>query len=936
MKRSGEAAPSVTGCSRWLLAACVLLLGLNADDADAFCPNNGHKCGFGGVGTTHKDMTEDTIEKLDEEYFGTDRLTKSMKNAIEEVWKANAEVDHNQVDGFWHFDGESFVTGKRRVSGLMAGVIRSLQAEDAAGARQQLGQALHTIQDFYSHTNFIESGNRGAYRAIWSGDVPFGVLAAPQDVTCEPCELVHDPISGTDSLDCSTNIVTSKLTSGYYGGENEVAPHNQKCRHGGLFDNGPGPDGGINKDVIFATFAPHNHLHFPAAGSARQATEQFIRDIRSQITDRQLKLLLGVGPTLAFSIDTTGSMGSVISQVRSQVTQIVNSRIDTPQEPLRYVLSPFNDPGIGPLTITDDPDTFKRAINALSAGGGGDCPELAMQGQLAALYGADKGVDLFTFTDADAKDAARAGAVSSLAAAKEAKIYPILNSACRYGTSSASNEPLALSSHAGVSPSAWGPLVDPAYRRIANDSGGQLFLLATSEIGRVTQLVDVAARANAVDLLSIADRLDGSRRDIALAIDPTLERVTFSLSGFSGLSVQRPDGSPVAVGDPGVSEIALSTGRILQIQAPTPGSWQVSVQGNGAYSLSVLGDSVVALDRFDFVEEAGRPGHQGYFDLEGFPVVGQQTVVTAELSGDVANATFELRDKAGATLQELDMQRESEGDPDEFFGELTLPGSPFLVYASGTLGSGESFQRVLPTQIQPQTVRVFAPEAELLVPGQVTRYTFEVANYGPEGDFRFTVDDSHRFAQAPSPSQFRLANGASASVTVDLRVPASVDEELTNTLTVTAESTVDSGIRNYAVLRSRVALAALDCSQAVATPTKIWPANHRFQPVSISGVTSSDGGEVALTVDAVMQSEPTHGAGSGATCPDARGIGTSIAEVRAERAGDNRGRVYSILFTASNALGSSCSARVDVCVPHDAETGSCEAPAAAHDSTVCD
>ncbi|MBD8525626.1 hypothetical protein [Pseudomarimonas arenosa] len=114
----------------------------------------------------------------------------------------------------------------------------------------------------------------------------------------------------------------------------------------------------------------------------------------------------------------------------------------------------------------------------------------------------------------------------------------------------------------------------------------------------------------------------------------------------------------------------------------------------------------------------------------------------------------------------------------------------------------------------------------------------------------------------------------------------------------------------------------------------IWPPNHSFVPVTISDLSSSDGGAVDVIIDAITQNEPTGASGSGATCPDARGVGSAVAEVRAERAGNRNGRVYSVLFTASNSVGSECSARVDVCVPHQ-RGGSCEPPAAAHDSTTC-
>ena len=218
------------------------------------------------------------------------------------------------------------------------------------------------------------------------------------------------------------------------------------------------------------------------------------------------------------SIDTTGSMGGIIAQVRAQAIQIVDSRIDTDQEPLKYVLAPFNDPSVGPLTVTEDADTFKAAISALFADGGDDCPELSMTGALQALGAVDKGADLFTFTDADAKDAGLAGNVSSLAQSKDAKIYPLLFGSCGgFGFAAAiAADPLPF---------------DPAYARIANDTGGQYFFLDFFEAGEITRVADAVVRANAVDILSVADALEGTPKSYTVPVDSTLSRVTFSLSG---------------------------------------------------------------------------------------------------------------------------------------------------------------------------------------------------------------------------------------------------------------------------------------------------------------------------------------------------------------------------------------------------------------------
>ena len=55
--------------------------------------------------------------------------------------------------------------------------------------------------------------------------------------------------------------------------------------------------------------------------------------------------------------------------------------------------------------------------------------------------------------------------------------------------------------------------------------------------------------------------------------------------------------------------------------------------------------------------------------------------------------------------------------------------------------------------------------------------------------------------------------------------------------------------------------------------------------------------------------------GDGNTEPDGTGVGTDLAEVRAERDGAGNGRFYHIFFTADDGHGGSCADEVLVAVP---------------------
>jgi hypothetical protein len=125
-----------------------------------------------------------------------------------------------------------------------------------------------------------------------------------------------------------------------------------------------------------------------------------------------------------------------------------------------------------------------------------------------------------------------------------------------------------------------------------------------------------------------------------------------------------------------------------------------------------------------------------------------------------------------------------------------------------------------------------------------------------------------------------------------------------------------------------------DCGNAIPGLQVLWPPDSQMMAVTVSGVTDPEGTPVVINIDSVAQDEAVAAKGSGATCPDAQGIGTDTALLRAERSGNVDGRVYHVLFTASDAGGKQCSGMVAVCVPHS-KAGECVDGGPVHDSTVC-
>ncbi len=109
---------------------------------------------------------------------------------------------------------------------------------------------------------------------------------------------------------------------------------------------------------------------------------------------------------------------------------------------------------------------------------------------------------------------------------------------------------------------------------------------------------------------------------------------------------------------------------------------------------------------------------------------------------------------------------------------------------------------------------------------------------------------------------------------------------------------------------------APDCSGVSPGASRLWPPDHKLEPVSLGGAVDPDGDPVTLAVTLVTQDEPVDGVDDGATAPDAQlGPASDQVLVRAERNGAGDGRVYRVAFTATDTGGASCHGVVTVGVP---------------------
>lgn len=109
---------------------------------------------------------------------------------------------------------------------------------------------------------------------------------------------------------------------------------------------------------------------------------------------------------------------------------------------------------------------------------------------------------------------------------------------------------------------------------------------------------------------------------------------------------------------------------------------------------------------------------------------------------------------------------------------------------------------------------------------------------------------------------------------------------------------------------------------ATVSPGILWPPNHQMVDVVIQATAADNSGSVTLTAS-VASSESPDTDGDGNTIPDYTTpvinslTGEITLQLRSERKGQGTGRKYTITVTATDDVGNSSDATVEIVAPHD-------------------
>ncbi|XP_027023495.2 von Willebrand factor A domain-containing protein 7-like [Tachysurus fulvidraco] len=727
------------------------------------------------------------------EVCSSSNLAKQFQRNIDKINKHNARIDfRHPFTGSYHFDDEEFFSGRNLITEGVSVVKYSVKQQRYETARETLGKILHTLQDFYSHSNWVELGNREPFSNLIKPDTPISNIADSD--TCRKCT----------SSTCTANILEEviekqKLTSGYFG----LFKPKGKCSHGGLFDPSSWFEGGISKDTDSSS---HGYLHDVAASVATAATRELLEDIRAAIGDSEFLRLMGFSQTsvLCFVIDTTGSMSDDIDKVRRVTSSIIESKTRTAAQPSEYILVPFNDPDYGPLTRTTDPDLFKKQLNALTASGGGDAPEMCLSGLRLALTGSPPQTEIFVFTDADAKDTYLTSTVKALIEKTKSVVTFMLTNGFafrRHRRSITSTQP------------------NQVYHDLAQASGGQAIEVTKGTLDQATSIIADISSSTLVTLFQ-AVRNPTKPEIFSVFVDSSVHNLTIYITGNSPVyTIVSPSGfsqnSTVLNGTLGRIRKVGNFHTVQPNIADQTGLWLFNISSTQPYTIKVVGQSAVDF-MFDFVE-LSQGLHPSYSVLNSRPANNNVSLLVSMVGGDIVRPTEVFLVEASNSIFNTFGSLEEVASGQYLVTFNSIPAGAFTLRVVGqnsfSRSSDNIFQRQSPTQIQTSTVTITTQEVGTMEPGKIFTLPYTVATNSSGGSFNIRVSNDRNFKTQFNTS-ITLKSGVSVNDTVTLTVPGNTPSGTDVTVTIEAEA-VDGSDSNYAVLRIAVIAPITDFTPPV-------------------------------------------------------------------------------------------------------------------------
>ncbi|PFX21152.1 von Willebrand factor A domain-containing protein 7 [Stylophora pistillata] len=469
----------------------------------------------------------------------------------------------------------------------------------------------------------------------------------------------------------------------------------------------------------------------------------FLQDLRKQIGALTFDSFMAVqgDVSLMFAIDDTGSMREEIQAAKNIAIDIINYPRNASVK--SYILSPFNDPYPVKSAVIKKNESnageFVKAINALTAYGGGDCPEYTFTGMLEALYHQPEwGSPMYVFTDAGPKDASEENIEELRYLAGSDAFGVTINflttGFCHTHIHSAFKDLAELTSGQTISFKKDGEL-----EKLSN--------LTASVLGG-TSTVSSGSSVRHKKKRSLKDTTP-SRYNFP--VDESIEKLTVTVSttrretnvpsllgDWQGITLTDPDDIEISA-----EKLSLSQISIYQIDHPKRGGWTLAVSGDHEFQVKSSSETNVDFEVYFIIPIRGRRRQTTEVPISN-PVIGKLNKMLITVAGseklNTSSLHLELITPEGARISDVTLQTT---DKVHFTASFTpLTSQPFKLRLSGITRGGNTFERISRQKIKPSStlLRVKHASNDYTLPlGRVTFVHFEICNFGATEYFDVTV-----------------------------------------------------------------------------------------------------------------------------------------------------------------------------------------------------
>lgn len=384
--------------------------------------------------------------------------------------------------------------------------------------------------------------------------------------------------------------------------------------------------------------------------------------------------------TLSIILDTTGSMWDDLQSLRSAAVEIVKKFVSYENNPIEdYVLSLFNDPG-AELKITKDSEIFLQWLNEIVPGGGGDCPELAMEGIINALKVSRPNSIAFVFTDADALDYGRVNEAIDLVQEKQTIVNFLTTEDCQFE---------------------WGalPIQRKVFFDIAQLSGGIVFSMIRPDVDRVLLAIinQLERDFTIINSFELPRDIEATR---TLKIDSSVSQVTISMNGLNPVIRLKL----VNIYDESETTVSFNTTfsdeqiRIITFNT-AGGTYRLTTRAETDYSVRIGGITNL---KFEFGFSLDPPTSMADTSLE--PSWKHQNYLSIHVQNHkfimcLFKATIIPLDNGEFLFEEFDVWFMYREEVMYFTEKFTMPRGGFKIRISGFDADGLEFERIRSTGI---------------------------------------------------------------------------------------------------------------------------------------------------------------------------------------------------------------------------------------------